>query len=133
MSKNRIKGTAQDFTSIQLALEESKILIVDDLPANLDLLRKTLESKAYNISVAPSSEVALSIVRRAVPDLILLDVMMPGMDGFETCRRLKSNPTTADIPVILLTAKDEPDSVLEGFHVGDRNGNGVAFLEFRCH
>jgi len=116
MSKEKINDAIQDLTSIRL--EESKILIVDDVPANLDLLRKTLESKAYNISVAPSGEVALNIVRRAIPDLILLDVVMPGIDGFETCRRLKANPATADIPVIFLTAKDEPDSVLEGFHAG---------------
>ena len=116
MSKEKINDTIQDLTSIHL--EESKILIVDDVPANLDLLRQTLESKAYNIFVAPSGELALSIVRRAVPDLILLDVVMPGMDGFETCRRLKANPTTADIPVIFLTAKGEPDSVLEGFRAG---------------
>ena len=116
MSKEKINDAIQDLTSIHLA--ESKILIVDDVPANLDLLRQTLESKAYNISVAPSGEVALSIIRRAVPDLILLDVVMPGMDGFETCRRLKANPTTADIPVIFLTAMNEQDSVLEGFRVG---------------
>ena len=116
MSKEKINDAVQDLTSIHI--EKSKILIVDDFPANLDLLRQTLESKAYNISVALSGEVALSIVRRAVPDLVLLDVMMPGMDGFETCRRLKANPTTADIPVIFLTAKDEPDSVLEGFRAG---------------
>jgi len=116
MSKEKINDAIQDLTSIHL--EESKILIVDDVPTNLDLLRQTLESKAYNISVAPSGELALSIVRRAVPDLILLDVIMPGMDGFETCRRLKANPSTADIPVIFLTAKDEADSVLEGFHAG---------------
>jgi len=116
VSKEKINDAVQDLTSIHI--EKSKILIVDDFPANLDLLRQTLESKAYNISVALSGEVALSIVRRAVPDLVLLDVMMPGMDGFETCRRLKANPTTADIPVIFLTAKDEPDSVLEGFRAG---------------
>ncbi|MBT6594453.1 MAG: response regulator, partial [Nitrospina sp.] len=71
---------------------ETAILIVDDIPVNVDVLRKTLAVKGYSISMAPSGEMALKIAPKIKPDLILMDVMMPGMDGFETCRKLKENP-----------------------------------------
>ncbi len=96
----------------------SKILIVDDVPGNLDLLTEALEAAGYKIMAVPSGEIALRIVSSMPPDLILLDVLMPGMDGFETCRRLKANAVTRDVPVIFLTAKDEVSSVLEGFGAG---------------
>jgi len=103
----------------QIDLIGAKILIVDDIPANLNILRKALESEGYNILVAPSGEVALKIAARATPELILLDVVMPGIDGFETCRQLKQNESTQDIPVIFVTAaKDETESIIEGFRVG---------------
>jgi len=94
------------------------ILIVDDTPANLDLLRQTLEPEGYEILVATSGEMALKIFRRASPDLILLDVLMPGMNGFETCCQLKQEESTQDIPVIFITVKDDTESVVEGFRVG---------------
>ncbi|MBC8230101.1 response regulator [bacterium] len=96
----------------------AKILIVDDIPANLNLLREALEPEDYEILGATSGEMALQIATRAVPDLILLDIVMPGIDGFETCRRLKADPKTADIPVIFITAKEETENVVEGFRVG---------------
>jgi len=96
----------------------AEILIVDDIPDNLNLLCQTLESEGYNIIAAPSGEIALQIVARIQPDLILLDIMMPGMDGFETCRRFKADKRLADIPVIFITARDETESVVEGFQVG---------------
>ncbi|MBI1925294.1 sigma-54-dependent Fis family transcriptional regulator [Candidatus Poribacteria bacterium] len=96
----------------------AKILIVDDIPANLNLLAGHLESFGYRVVAVPSGVRALEIVERTQPELILLDIMMPEMDGFETCRRLKANPTTADIPVIFITAKDEIESLIEGFSVG---------------
>ena len=99
-------------------LMSAEILIVDDIPANLNLLRQALETEGYNIIAAPSGEVALQIAARTQPDLILLDIMMPGIDGFETCRRLKTDKATADIPVIFITARDETKSVVEGFQVG---------------
>lgn len=103
----------------QIDLIGAKILIVDDIPANLNILRKALESEGYKISVAPSGEVALKIAARATPELILLDIVMPGIDGFETCRQLKQNESTQDIPVIFVTAaKDETESIIEGFRVG---------------
>jgi DNA-binding NtrC family response regulator len=106
MNKNRIESVKGD------------ILIVDDTPSNLNLLRQTLEAFGYNVIAAPSGKVALQIATRTPPDLILLDVMMPGIDGFETCRRLKAEKTTADIPVIFITARDETESLVEGFQVG---------------
>jgi len=99
-------------------LNNAEVLIVDDIPANLNVLCQALESEGYDITAAPGGEVALQITARTQPDLILLDIMMPGMDGFETCRRLKANQSTADIPVIFITAKDETESVLEGFRAG---------------
>jgi DNA-binding NtrC family response regulator len=96
----------------------ANILIVDDVPANLNMLSDALEPAGYNILAAPSGEVALRIARRTLPDLILLDVMMPGLDGYETCRQLKGEPATRDIPVIFITAKDESQSVVAGFQVG---------------
>ena len=98
--------------------QNAKILIVDDIPANLNLLSHNLESQGYRVVAVPSGVVALQIVERVQPDLILLDIMMPEMDGFETCRRLKANPDTAEIPVIFITARDEMESLLEGFSVG---------------
>ena len=97
---------------------QATILIVDDTPANVDVLRQTLEPEDYEILVATSGEMALNIARRTLPDLMLLDVLMPGMDGFETCRQLKGEESTQDIPVIFITVKDETESVVEGFRVG---------------
>jgi sigma-B regulation protein RsbU (phosphoserine phosphatase) len=99
-------------------LTHAEILIVDDIPTNLNLLRQTLEPEGCSIIAASDGEIALQIVDRTQPDLILLDIMMPKIDGFETCRRLKANQSTADIPVIFITAKDEVESVVEGFEVG---------------
>jgi len=96
----------------------AKILITDDIPANLNLLSDALEPAGYNILAAPSGEVALRIAKRMRPDLILLDVIMPGMDGYETCHRLKQDEATREIPVIFITAKDETQSVVEGFRAG---------------
>jgi DNA-binding NtrC family response regulator len=98
---------------------KADILIVDDIPENLDLLCQTLESFGYNVIAVPNGEMALKIAARTPPpDLILLDIIMPEMDGFETCRRLKSDKRLSDIPVIFITAKDEPESLVEVFRVG---------------
>lgn len=95
-----------------------KILVVDDVAANLSLLSDALEPHGYNILAAPSGEVALKIVQRIIPDLILLDIMMPGMDGLETCRLLREQQRTCSIPVIFISAKDETESVVKGFRLG---------------
>ncbi len=102
----------------QTDLMDATILIVDDTPVNVDVLRQTLEPEDYEILVATSGEIAIQIARNEKPDLILLDVLMPGMNGFETCRQLKGEESTQDIPVIFITVKDETESVVEGFRVG---------------
>jgi two-component system, cell cycle response regulator len=94
------------------------ILIVDDAPAILDVLRRFMLQQGYQTFVATSGERALSIARRVHPDLILLDVMMPGMDGLETCRQLKLDTKTQDIPVIFMSAANETDDVVAGFEHG---------------
>ncbi|MDY6991350.1 MAG: response regulator, partial [Pseudomonadota bacterium] len=99
-------------------LSGAKVLMVDDTPANIDVLRKVLSPEGYRLSFANSGEKALQIVQRALPDLILLDVMMPGIDGFETCRQLKQTEALHDIPVIFITAKTDTDDLVEGFRVG---------------
>ena len=103
---------------INIDLTGARILIVDDVPANLDILSQSLEADQYNVLVATSGESALKVTAQTIPDLIMLDVMMPGIDGFETCRQLKANDATRSIPVIFLTARDELEGVLEGFRAG---------------
>ena len=102
----------------EVDLNGAKLLLVDDTPENLKVLRQTLEAEGYSILVATSGEAALRVVPRAHPDLILLDVMMPGMDGFETCRRLKQDGTTQGIPVIFITARAETEAIVAGFRAG---------------
>ncbi len=98
--------------------EKPLILIVDDVPKNLQVLGNILGADQYLITPAMSGEQALARVEQLMPDLILLDVMMPGIDGFETCRQIKANPRTNDIPIIFLTAKTETVDVVKGFKVG---------------
>ena len=102
----------------QLNLKGAKILVVDDVAANRNLLCRTLESAGYAVSAAPSGEIALEVARLDVPDLVLLDIMLPGLDGFEVCRRLKADEKTRSVPVIFITAKDEPQSLIQGFQMG---------------
>jgi DNA-binding NtrC family response regulator len=94
------------------------VLVVDDNPANLDLLTRVLEPQGYQILVAQNGEGAIALALRAQPDLILLDVMMPGADGYEICRRLKNDPRTADIPVLFISARNDTSSLVEGFRAG---------------
>lgn len=94
------------------------ILIVDDTQKNIQVLGTILKNEGYTLSVAMNGEQALASVARARPDLILLDVIMPVLDGFSTCRRLKADPETADIPVIFLTAKVETTDIVQGLELG---------------
>ncbi len=94
------------------------ILIVDDNPDNLELLFFILSDSDFTILVATNGESAIEKVEQAAPDLILLDVMMPGIDGFETCRRLKTNEASKDIPVIFMTALSETVDKVRGFELG---------------
>ena len=96
----------------------SEILIVDDNPINLKVLLHVLETAGHSVSVSTSGEKALEIAGRAPPDLVLLDVMMPSMDGYEVCRRLKQDTSTESIPVIFITANDQTEAVVAGFDAG---------------
>ncbi|NKB65592.1 MAG: response regulator [Candidatus Latescibacteria bacterium] len=95
-----------------------KILLVDDQPANLDVLCRLLEGKGYEVAVATSAGVGIKIAQRMGPDLILMDVMMPEVDGLEACRRLKEDPQTQSIPVVFITAQDRTEGVVAGFAAG---------------
>ncbi len=94
------------------------ILIVDDIPKNVELATNILQAENYNITFTTSGEAALKKVNEIDFDLILLDVMMPGMDGFEVCRILKSDPKFKEIPIIFLTAKSETENIVLGFELG---------------
>ena len=100
------------------ATRREKVLLVDDVAGNLTLLTELIEPRGFEILAASDGTTALRIAARAQPDLILLDVLMPEMDGIETCRRLKSDPGTRDIPVIFITGRGDGASVVEGFRVG---------------
>jgi len=94
-------------TKIEIGIDRKPILlVVDDVESNIDILLNAL-GEDYAVRVATNGVNALDSVKRVRPDLILLDVMMPGMDGFEACRRLKDDPTTQDIPIIFVTALNE--------------------------
>ena len=88
--------------------ERPLILAVDDNPRNLQFLGKLLSDSGYEVGVAQNGRQAVSFVEQSPPDLILLDIMMPDMDGFEVCRQLKSSISTSGIPIIFLTAKTDP-------------------------
>ena len=94
------------------------ILLVDDNPTNLQVLFQTLDGVGCKLLVAKNGEMALSITDKARPDLILLDIMMPGIDGYEVCRQLKSVPATADIPVIFLSALGDTEDKVKGLQLG---------------
>jgi two-component system, cell cycle response regulator len=95
-----------------------RVLVVDDVATNRLLLRAKLSSAYYDVVVAESGAKALEIARREQPDMVMLDVMMPDMDGFEVCRRIKQDPQTSHIPVILLTARDRAKDRAEGEAAG---------------
>jgi two-component system, cell cycle response regulator len=94
------------------------ILIVDDAPDNLGVLRSMMLRQGYQTFVATSGDRALDIAQRVKPDVILLDVVMPGIDGLETCRRLKAHPATARIPVIFMSARGDTEDIVAGFDTG---------------
>src|SRR5499427_813435 len=102
------------------SVEQQKkvVLVVDDAPANIRVVNEILRS-SYRVRVATSGAKALELANESPgPDLILLDVVMPGMDGYEVCGRLKANPATKDIPVIFLTGQTETEDETRGFEVG---------------
>jgi len=97
---------------------KGSVLVVDDNPDNLRLLTGILTEKGYKVRPAPSGSLALTSVQSTLPDVILLDIKMPGMDGYEVCRRLKSDERTRDVPVLFISALDEVMDKIKGFGVG---------------
>lgn len=96
----------------------ARVLIVDDVPANLKLLDAKLTAEYFGVLMASNGPEAINIATAQQPDIVLLDVMMPGMDGFEVCRRLKAQPSTEHIPVVMVTALDQPADRVNGLEAG---------------
>jgi len=99
-------------------IKKANILIVDDLPENLKLLTQLIKGYGYYVRPVTSGQSALIAAQAIPPDLILLDINMPIMNGFETCEKLKANDKTQDIPIIFLSANTEPETIVEGFNKG---------------
>lgn len=99
-------------------IKNSTILIVDDNPTNLGVLFDYLSNLGFNVLVSQDGENALVLVQDEKPDIILLDIMMPGIDGFEVCKRLKENPSVRDIPIIFISALSETFDKVTGFEIG---------------
>ena len=98
--------------------QKNSILVVDDTHTNLKILFDLLSNQGYRVAIAKNGEAALEKLESYLPELILLDVMMPGIDGFETCKRLKDNPNTQDIPVIFMTALSDSGNKVKGLNAG---------------
>src|SRR5688572_8859158 len=98
--------------------DADRILLVDDDVTNLDVLRHTLDGRGYRLFVTRSGESAIEVARRVHPLLILLDIVMPGIDGYETCRRLKADPETREAAVIFLSSLDDTKDKVRGLEVG---------------
>jgi DNA-binding response OmpR family regulator len=96
----------------------AKVLIVDDISANLKLLKAKLEAEYYEVLCALDGASAIDIARKEAPDIILLDVMMPGMSGINLCRALRQNTKTSHIPIVILTSKSSQESQIEGMQSG---------------
>lgn len=105
-------------TSTPSANTGATIMVVDDTPANLQLLTGLLQSRGYRVRPVPSGELALEAFRREVPELVLLDINMPGMTGYEVCERFKRDPLAAAVPVIFLSALSETTDKVKGFALG---------------
>ena len=98
--------------------DKNTILVVDDNPTNLRLLMDYLEKAGYEVLVAEEGEVALELLKHVKPGLILLDVMMPGMDGFDVCREMRRDPRLKNLPILFLTAIDKGSDVVDGLRAG---------------
>src|SRR5215468_6148102 len=96
----------------------ARILVVDDVPANVKLLEARLSAEYFDVVTTSNGAEALSICARGECDIVLLDVMMPDMDGFEVCRRLKANPATHHLPVVMVTALDQAADRVKGLQAG---------------
>lgn len=98
--------------------EDVKILIVDDIPANLEIVGSILENHGYDVYAADSGQTALELLEHVAIDLVLLDIMMPDLDGFETCSKIRSDDRFTQVPIIFLTAKVDVESIERGFRCG---------------
>jgi DNA-binding response OmpR family regulator len=121
--QSHAKVAQRELPSTRFQLQEGqtmaeKILVVDDEPESLKLFGYSLHRQGYEVVVAQSGKEALEVIDKQKPDLIILDIMMPGMDGYEVCRMIRANPKTQHLPVIMLTAKAEMQDKLTGFEVG---------------
>src|ERR671939_8294 len=96
----------------------ARVLVVDDVDVNVKLLEAKLSAEYFDVLTASNGPTALEVAARELPDIVLLDVMMPQMDGFEVCRRLKADPRTHHIPVIMVTALDQPSDRVRGLEAG---------------
>jgi putative two-component system response regulator len=103
---------------VQPGPSNADILVVDDLPVNVHILSHMLQARGYRVRTAPSGELALQAAASQPPDLILLDIMMPDMDGYEVCRRLKADRVMAEIPVVFISALTEPEDRVKAFAAG---------------
>ncbi|NKB65893.1 MAG: response regulator [Candidatus Latescibacteria bacterium] len=99
-------------------LNGARLLLVDDTPANLDVLCALFETQGADIALARDGAQALKVAARLQPELILLDVIMPGLDGYTVCRRLKQDETLKEVPVVFITARDQPEDIVQGFQAG---------------
>jgi DNA-binding response OmpR family regulator len=97
---------------------KSRILLIEDAPENIQAISTILRDKGYQVSIATNGRQGLEVLERVRPDLILLDVIMPEMDGFETCRRIKESTAWREIPIIFLTARTETTDTVRGFELG---------------
>jgi len=111
-------------------MNKKKILIVDDEQDLLDFVKLRLEANNYSVVVATDSEQALAIVKKEKPDLILLDILMPKIDGFKVCQLLKKDPLTTNIPIIMLTAKDRANDIKQAKQAG---ASGYIVKPFDAH
>src|SRR5215813_168394 len=96
----------------------ARVLVVDDVPANVKLMEARLSAEYFDVVTALSGQEALAVCERAECDIVLLDVMMPDMDGFEVCRRIKANPSTHHLPVVMVTALDQASDRVRGLEAG---------------
>lgn len=118
---NKMPDTPKTDTRLDETLDRANsdvVLIVDDVPDNLSVLHDALDESGYTVLVATSGEAALQRARQAVPDIVLLDAMMPGMDGFEVARQLKAMPETAHIPIIFMTGLTETEHLVAALQAG---------------
>ena len=114
----QIHENMKEITAKRLRKKNPIILIVDDVPKNIQLLGTLLKKTDCELAVATGGQQALDTVARIKPDLILLDMVMPGMDGFEVCRKLKSEDETENIPILFLSAKNETENIIKGYELG---------------